>query len=219
MASASRKALRCKTPELVRKELWTHILANNLIRHRLRGACRWPCRPIRQQETAVDKQPGDLVKTPSDLAAQNKSEKEKPYQAHVRSLTDHLLLFVRDGRWHKVSDLAAWLAPRLKPEFAIQRFLKAGGTHDQKLEHKAGKGQQLVLQDILESLQHQRLLAARRGEAGEDEVRSTPLTDDRFAIDPEFESLLPRAPDEVKQLEERLLVEEPRDPLVVWQGQ
>src|SRR5437868_856752 len=25
-------ALRCKTPELVRKELWTHILAYNLIR-------------------------------------------------------------------------------------------------------------------------------------------------------------------------------------------
>ena len=24
--------LRCKTPELVRKEIWTHILANNLIR-------------------------------------------------------------------------------------------------------------------------------------------------------------------------------------------
>ncbi len=26
------EVLRCKTPELVRKELWTHILAYNLIR-------------------------------------------------------------------------------------------------------------------------------------------------------------------------------------------
>ena len=34
-----------------------------------------------------------------------------------------------------------------------------------------------------------------------------------------IEYLLPRAPDEVKKLEERLLIEEARDPLVVWKGQ
>jgi hypothetical protein len=28
--------LRCKTPELVRKEIWTHVLANNLINRRTR---------------------------------------------------------------------------------------------------------------------------------------------------------------------------------------
>lgn len=49
--------LRCKTPELVRKEIWTHVLAYNLIRtlmaqaaatHNLvpaRSALREPCKP------------------------------------------------------------------------------------------------------------------------------------------------------------------------------
>ena len=49
--------LRCKTPELVRKEVWTHILAYNLIRtvmaqaaadtasHRGRSASRGRCKP------------------------------------------------------------------------------------------------------------------------------------------------------------------------------
>jgi hypothetical protein len=159
------------------------------------------------------------VKPPSGTTSQNKAEKEEAYRAHVRSLTDQLLLFVRDGQWRKVTDIAAWLAPRLRPEFAVQRFLEAGGTGEKKLEHKAGEGQKLVLQDILASLRRQQLLAARRNEVGEEEVQSTPLTDDRFEIDPEFEALLPRAPDEVKKLEECLLAEEPRDPLVVWQGQ
>jgi hypothetical protein len=54
-----------------------------------------------------------------------------------------------------------------------------------------------VLQDIRESLQRKQLLAVRTNEAGQGEVRSTPLGDDRFEIDPEFEALLPRAPDEV----------------------
>ena len=146
------------------------------------------------------------------------SEKDEVYQAHVQSLTDRLLLFIRDGQWRKVPGLAAWLAPRLKTEFAVQRFLEAGGTHERKLEHKAGEGQQLVLKDILESLQRKQLLAVRMNEVEEEEVQSTPLVDDRFEIDPEFEALLPRAPDEVKKLEERLLVEEPRDPVVLWKG-
>jgi hypothetical protein len=158
------------------------------------------------------------MKAPSDAAPRNRPEKDDAYQAHVQSLTDQLLLFVRDGQWHKASELATWLAPRSKPEFAIQRFLAAGGTHDKKREHQAGAGQQLILQDILASLQRKKLVAVRTQEGGEEEIQSTPLTDDRFEIDPAFAALLPRVADEVKQLEERLLVEEPRDPLVVWQG-
>src|SRR5581483_11523927 len=34
------RVLRCKTPELVRKELWTHILAYNLIRTIIAQAAR-----------------------------------------------------------------------------------------------------------------------------------------------------------------------------------
>jgi hypothetical protein len=166
----------------------------------------------------VTPQQGDPVKAPSDTKSRNKLEKDEAYQAHLQSLTDQLLLFVRDGQWRKVSELATWLAPRLKPEFAIRRFLEAGGTHEKKLEHKAGAGQQIVLQDILDALERKQLLAVRH-EVGEEEIQSTPVSDDRFEIDPEFAGLLPRAPDEVKKLEERLLAEPPRDPLVVWQGQ
>ena len=160
---------------------------------------------------------GDAEKSSSDAMPPTGTD-ESAYQTHVESLKDQLLLSLRDGAWHKVSDLASWLAPRLKAEFAVQRYMASGGTHDKKLDHKAGEGQKLILKDILDALQGKKLLAARSSEAGEEEVQSTPLSDDRFEIDPEFENLLPRAPDEVKKLEDRLLVEEPRDPLVVWKG-
>ena len=160
---------------------------------------------------------GDSEKSSSDATSPTGSD-EAAYQAHVGSLKDQLLLSLRDGAWHKVSDLASWLAPRLKAEFAVHRYMASGGTHEKKLDFKCGEGQKLVLKDILDALQGKKLLAVRSSEAGEEEVQSTPLSDDRFDIDPEFENLLPRAPDEVKKLEERLLVEEPRDPLVVWKG-
>ena len=35
--------LRCKTPELVRKEIWTHILAYNLIRTIMAQAAQKHC--------------------------------------------------------------------------------------------------------------------------------------------------------------------------------
>jgi hypothetical protein len=35
------RELRCKTPELVRKEVWTHILAYNLIRTVMAQAAAW----------------------------------------------------------------------------------------------------------------------------------------------------------------------------------
>ncbi len=151
-------------------------------------------------------------------ASRHDAEKERAYQEQIARRTDELLLFVRHGRWTKVSDVAAWLAPRIEGEFSVHRYLKEGGTHDPKLSHKAGEGQKLILQDILNSLRDRKLLAFRKGDAGEEEVQVTPLVDPRFTIDPEFEYLLPRAPDEVKKLEERLLIEEPLTPLVVWKG-
>ena len=81
----------------------------------------------------------------------------------------------------------------------------------------AARGKALILKDMLDYLRPKKLLAFRT-EAGEEEVRATPLKPVRFEIDAEFENLLPRAPDEVKKLEERLLVEEQREPLVVWKG-
>jgi hypothetical protein len=156
--------------------------------------------------------------TSTQATTPNASEEAEAYQAHVDSLKDRLLLLMRDGAWSKIADLASWLAPRLAAEFAVHRYTTAGGFADRKLEHKCAEGQKLVLQDILRALEEKKLVAVRRNEAGEDEAQATPLTDERFEIDPEFENLLPRAPDEVKKLEERLLVEEPRDPLVVWKG-
>ena len=163
------------------------------------------------------KHTGDSVKSSADATPPTGTD-EAAYQAHVEALKDRLLLSLRDGAWCKVSDLASWLAPRLKAEFAVHRYMASGGTHEKKLGHKAGEGQKLVLKDILDALQAKKLLAVRTSEVGEEEVQSTPLSDDRFEIDPEFENLLPRAPDEVKKLEERLLGKEPRDPLVVWKG-
>ncbi len=162
--------------------------------------------------------PGDNVNASSDARVRKGSAREQAYQSHVRELQDRLLLLLRDGDWRPRADLAAWLAPRLLPEHAVQRYHDAGGASDKKLDHKCGEGQKLVLQDLLDTLQARELLAVRRGPAGP-EVRATPRSDERFAIDPEFENLLPRAPDEVHKLEERLLVEEARDPLVVWKGQ
>jgi ParB-like chromosome segregation protein Spo0J len=175
--------------------------------------------PSRKKEAInVAKHSGDSVRTSSHMKSPTATGIDDAYQEHVESLNDRLLLSIRDGAWRKVSDLASWLAPRVNVELAVHRYMASGGTHEKKLDHKSGEGQKLILKDILDSLRSKRLLALRASETGEEEAQSTPLADDRFEIDPEFENLLPRAPDEVKKLEERLLVEEPRDPLVVWKG-
>jgi hypothetical protein len=140
-------------------------------------------------------------------------------RALVASLRDRLLLSIRDGDWHPVATLGEWLAPRVAAEPAVRRYLEAGGTLEKKLDHKASAGRRRILQDILEGLRDERLLAFRTNDAGAEEVRSTPRVDERFELDAEFDAILPRAPDEVKKLEERLLAEAPRDPLVVWKGQ
>jgi hypothetical protein len=158
------------------------------------------------------------VKPSPSSTAPDASEKEAAYQAHVDALKDQLLLFIRDGAWCKVRDLAAWLAPRLAAEFTVHRYTAEGGLAGKKFDHKCGEGQKLALKDILDVLGEKKLVALRTVEAGEEEVQSTPWTDDRFDVDSEFKDLLPRAPDEVKKLEERLLIEEARDPLVVWKG-
>jgi hypothetical protein len=158
------------------------------------------------------------MKSSPAATARSSGDEERAYEAHIASLRDRLLLSMRDGQWRKVADLALWLAPRIQTEFAIRRYLEAGGVHEKKLDHKAGEGRRLILQDILDALRPERLLEARAGDAGAEEVRSTPRADERFELDAEFDALLPRAPDEVRKLEERLLVEAPRDPLVVWKG-
>jgi hypothetical protein len=131
------------------------------------------------------------MRASSDPTPPSGPDKEGAFAAHFQSLKDRLLLFLRDGAWRKVADLAAWLAPRVTAEFAVHRYLSAGGTADKKLDHKSGEGQKLILRDMLDTLGRQNLLAVRGNEAGE-EVRATPREDDRFEIDPEFENLLPR---------------------------
>jgi hypothetical protein len=158
------------------------------------------------------------VKSSPDPAPPDDAADARVYQAFLEPLKDQFLLSIRDGSWRRVSDLALWLAPRVKPEVAVQRFLASGGTHEKKLSDKIGQGQALVLQDLIDSLRRNKLLAARAPKAGEEEIQVTPLEDPRFDIDPELEFLLPRSPDEVKKLEDRLLVEQPRDALVVWKG-
>ena len=49
------------------------------------------------------------------------------------------------------------------------------------------------------SLRRKGLLVVGTDAAGEGEVRSVPLGDNRLAIEPEFEALQPRPPDELKQ--------------------
>lgn len=157
------------------------------------------------------------MKTSPAATSRNSSKEDRAFQEFIGPLKDRLLLSIRDGSWRKVSDLASWLAPRLPLEIAVQRYLASGGTQDKKLTRQVGQGHALVLKDIIDALRRKKLLAVRSNDAGEQEVQITPLKPD-FEIDAEFENLLPRAPDEVKRLEELLLVEKPRDPLVIWKG-
>ena len=106
------------------------------------------------------------MQSSSEAGVRNGSEPERAYQAQVASLTDRLLLSIRDGAWTKVADLALWLAPRVKPQLAVQRFLASGGTHAQKLADKAGQGQKLILQDILDALQREKLITIRTNQDG-----------------------------------------------------
>ena len=79
------------------------------------------------------------MKAPSDLAARNGSAQPDAYQAHVAALQDRLLLFLRDGEWRPVADLAAWLAPRAPAELTVPRYLAAGGSPGRKLDFKCGE--------------------------------------------------------------------------------
>jgi hypothetical protein len=67
------------------------------------------------------------------------------------------------------------------------------------------------------SLQRKGLLVVGTDAAGKGRPGPGPW-DNCLAIEPEFEALLPRAPAEVTQREDRLLVEGRRDPLVGWEG-
>lgn len=125
--------------------------------------------------------------------------------AVAQCLQDQFLLYIRDGALHKLSELRDWLALRVAPEVA------ATGMHPKKVS-KSSTEYALILKKVVESLRRTRLLAVRN----QDEVQATPLKDARFTIAPEFEHLLPRAPDEVAKLEQLLLVDGCRDELVVW---
>src|SRR5262249_32950928 len=95
--------------------------------------------------------------------------KDAAFQAQVAALTDPLLLSIRDGAWCKVAALALWLAPRLAADWAVHRYLSAGGLVDKKFDHQCAEGQKRVLQDILETLRAQQLITFRTTEEGEEE--------------------------------------------------
>lgn len=131
------------------------------------------------------------------------------------TLQNEALLHLRDGAWHKMAELAEWLASRIPPELAIRRAVAQNGSKELQRQDKESAGRALLLQDLVATLRRRRLLTIRTGEGG-DEVQVRPLADPQFRIEPEFEHLLPRSADEVAKLEELLLKEECRDALVVW---
>ena len=57
--------LRCKSPELVRKEIWTHILAYNLIRTIIAQAVNKHDMPIDPTDLNREQESGDIRTTSS----------------------------------------------------------------------------------------------------------------------------------------------------------
>ena len=96
--------LRCKTPELVRKEIWTHVLAYNLIRTIMAQSC---CRA------------GMLPREISFKATVQTLEAFQPFIASPsnRSLADRLLLYqqIMDAiAAHQVGNRPGRIEPRLR---------------------------------------------------------------------------------------------------------
>ncbi|TWU51677.1 transposase [Rubripirellula reticaptiva] len=96
--------LRCKTPELVRKEIWTHVLAYNLIRTIMAQSC---CRA------------GMLPREISFKATVQTLEAFQPFIASPsnRSLSDRLLLYqqIMDAiAAHQVGNRPGRVEPRLR---------------------------------------------------------------------------------------------------------
>ena len=96
--------LRCKTPELVRKEVWAHVLAYNLIRAIIAKAA-----------TKHKIEPRSI----SFKATIQTLEAFQPLTAHHHSRRDSVLLSVCEQlldaiSWHRVGDRPDGFEPRLQ---------------------------------------------------------------------------------------------------------
>lgn len=133
------------------------------------------------------------------------------------SLSERLLLHIRDGGWHAVGGLREPLERFIPLEHARQRFDRQGLPASTLPTDVVRQGCTLLIADVVADLRRCGLVAARNNSEGE-EVRATPRRDQRFDLDPEFKNLLPRSPDEVVALEALILREGCRDHLIVWKG-
>lgn len=135
------------------------------------------------------------------------------HQPIDQELQAQFLLSIRDGRKYALSELAGRLASRVHPDVAS---LFSGDRKGEASSANAQPGRNPLVKELVSVLRRKKLVAVRNDKNGEEEIQVTPLGDQHFETDPEFESLLPRAPDEVAALEASLLKEGCRDALVVW---
>lgn len=136
----------------------------------------------------------------------------------ILSLGDRLLLHIRGGEWHSVASLQRPLEAFVTVGQARERHEQHDGRRKVLPTDVVREGRALLIADAVADLCRQGLLATRNGQGGE-EVQATPQRDQRFDVDPEFENLLPRSPEEVAALEGIILREGCRDPLIVWKQQ
>ena len=133
----------------------------------------------------------------------------------AKTLKDRLLLQIRGGSWHAVNDLVKIVEQFAPVGLAARRFIASDGMDYQATVQEA-RGAYLLLEDALVLCCREKLAEVRTNGKDEREVRSTPRQDARFEVCPLFRDLLPRSVGEDNRLEELLLKEGCRDPLVVW---
>lgn len=147
-----------------------------------------------------------------------RAEARQECQRFVELLKDRLLLRIRGGAWHRVQDLTDLARELTGPGQAVQRFLASGGDKHTLPASQEVQGLSLLLNDALTLCRKEQLAELRGAAAGEREVRSTPRVDPRFETCPLIQDHLPRSPEEAHRLEELLLSEGCRDPLLVWES-
>jgi hypothetical protein len=133
-------------------------------------------------------------------------------------LKDRLLLAIRGGDWHLVHPLVELVRGLAPSGLAKKCFCAGGGDPDTSADVQEAQGSYRLLEDALALCRREKLAELRTTPAGEREVRSTPRLDPHFAVCSLFQDLVPRAPGEQARLEELLLAEGCRDPLIVWQS-
>ena len=116
--------VRCKTPELVRKEIWTHILAYNLIRTIMAQAA---------SHHSID------PRTISFKGAIQTLEAFQPLIAlrgqHNSSLRMYLYQKILDAiASHRVADRPGRFEPRKKKRRGKRYFLMQKPRHEEKLD-------------------------------------------------------------------------------------